>query len=152
MKTKLLTSTILSLSLLTGTVSAEKICTGDYCLIDLSKFSPTKKTEISNRIHVVTSFKSEEIKKVVKIVLDERQMSNQNKMETIVFPHETYVMTKAEIEEYQVENFLMLPLDEIENRIINKTKNKTKLPVSEYFCEDYSKPIYNNLSDTYECA
>ena len=163
MNTNFLTTTILSLSLLTGTLSADKICTGDHCILDLSKLSHSKKLEVNNSSYKGRSFKLKGIERdrltqsgmkksyitTQKIELHKRnELLNEAELETIAFSHEKYIMTPEEIENYQVENFLMLPLNEIENRIINKTK----LPVSEYFCENDMKPIYNNLSNTYECA
>ena len=160
MNTKLLTSTILSLSLLTGTLYADKNCVGNHCILDLSKLSHSKKSEANNVAYEGHSFNLKDIEEVKSsveenyIATQEKKLHKRNELltepeiETIVFSHEKYVMTVEEIANYQAENLLMLPLNEIENTIINKTK----LPVSEYFCENDMKPIYNNLSNTYECA
>jgi hypothetical protein len=158
MKTKILTKTILSLSLLMGTLSADTICTGKHCLIDLSKLSPKKTKEVNNMDYQGYSFKSKNLKSVEENVIDEEYVleegvsftMNANEIETIVFPHEKYVMTKAEIETYESEYIeLIVPNEKLENKII---KQLTPLPESEYFCENHTKPVYNNLSDTYECA
>lgn len=154
MKTKILTTTILSLSLFMGTISADTICTGDHCIIDLSKRSPNKTKEVNNVEYKGHSFKSKNLENAIDdaYILEEGASftMNGNEIETIILPHEKYIMTKVEIETYESEYIeLIVPRENLENRIIEQLN---PLPESEYFCENHKKPVYNNLSDTYECA
>ena len=135
MKTKILASTILSLSLLTGTVFADSSCTGDHCFIKLSKVAPTKKLTVNKS----DSFKSED---VIKIILEEDKTNQEEEADFMAFPPETYIATKEEIK-----NLTIIPTD-VENEFLNKVG----LPVSQHFCANHTKPIYNGNSKTYECA
>lgn len=142
MKTKILT-TILSLSLFMGTVSADSMCTGDHCMIHLPKLSPKTK-EVNNVEYKGHSFKSKNLENIEENAIDDAYVleegtsftMNENGVETIIFPHEKYVMTEVEIATYESEYIEQL----------------NPLPKSEYFCGNDTKPVYNNSSDAYECA
>jgi hypothetical protein len=164
MKTTLLTSTLLSISLLTVSLSAGKnmVCKDGKCFIDLSHLD--KKNE-DTKVQNKNLFNHNDINlrgtrsQLETIALDKkkyRKQSNENlkplsesEMETIVLPPEKYIMTAAEIEVYEAEHIeLTVPDKDIENKIIEKSK----LPTSEYFCEKNQKLIYQQATDSFECA
>jgi len=144
MKRTVLTSSLLSIILLTTSISAETnmICDGKHCFIDLSKLSSSK-----DMIAEVTQFNKVEDREVVATVV-ETDVSSVTEMETIVLDPNKYVMTEAEVEEYEMEDLLMQPMENIENRIIDGTK----LPTSAFYCENNTKPVYHSESDSFECA
>ena len=133
------TSIIVSISLLTLSLSAgtHMVCKDGVCIIDISNLSPSKK--VKKEKAKITLFNKKSISK--KIV--------SNEIETIVLPHEKYVMTKEEIENYELKQIqLALPNQDTENKILEKTM----LPTSEYFCEKNKKPIYHKETNSFECA
>jgi len=144
MKKAVLASTLLSIILLTTSISAETktICDGKHCFIDLSKLSSSRTATTE-----ITHFSKTDGGEVLapKVEVDNSPMNN---IETIVLDHDKYVMTIAEVEEYEMENLLTQPMENIENRIIEGTK----LPTSEFYCENNTKPIYHSDSDSFECA
>ncbi|CAA6823135.1 MAG: Unknown protein [uncultured Sulfurovum sp.] len=130
MKRKLLTTTLLSMSLLSFNVSAgsKMKCTGTNCFVDLSGLSPAKQ-------EVVSTKKSSSQESYSTVILDD--------IETIIFTK--YVMSNDEVAEYDLENIL-------HNRSL-PTLNEENLPNSDYFCEDNLKPVMvENMANTYECA
>jgi len=138
MKRNVFISTILSLSLLTNISVAS--CSGGNCFVN---FSSSDKKEATIKVVEKKLF----LVKNKMIVEDSFVLDNQ--IETIAFSPETYIMTAEEKSEYEAEeNLLMLPLEKIEDLIMNNHE----LPTSDHFCENDMKPIYNNVSDTYECA
>ncbi len=140
MTRKTFTSTLLSISLLTVSLSAtgtNMICKNGVCVVDIS--------------HLSSRHKKEETSPVKPFVHQKRENLNApivNGVETIVLPPEEYVMGQVELEEYQMENLLILPAEELGDTIIEKTE----LPDSDYFCEDNKKPKVDKLTDTYECV
>ncbi|SFV62651.1 hypothetical protein MNB_SV-14-147 [hydrothermal vent metagenome] len=113
------------------------VCKDGVCIIDISNLSPSKK--VKKEKAKITLFNKKSISK--KIV--------SNEIETIVLPHEKYVMTKEEIENYELKQIqLALPNQDTENKILEKTM----LPTSEYFCEKNKKPIYHKETNSFECA
>lgn len=140
MTRKTLTSTLLSISLLTVSLSAtgtNMVCKNGVCVVDISRLSSAHKREETSRVKPFAH--------------QEREKSHApvaNVVETIVLPPEKYVMTPVEVEEYQMENLLVLPAEELGKTIIEKTD----LPDSDYFCEDNKKPKVDKRTDTYECV
>ena len=164
MKTTLLTSTLLSISLLTVSLSAGKnmVCKDGKCFIDLShldkKIEDTKvqKKNLFNHNDINLQGKNNQIETMA---LDKNKYYKQNneklkplsqsEMETIVLSPEKYIMSASEIEVYEAEHIqLTLPNKDVENKIIEKSK----LPTSEYFCEKNQKLIYQQATDSFECA
>jgi len=137
------TSIIVSISLLTLSLSAgtHMVCKDGVCIIDISNLSPSKK--VKKEKAEITLFNKKSISKKV-VSLDSNE-----KIETIILPHEKYVMTKEEIENYELKQIqLALPNQNTENKILEKTM----LPTSEYFCGKNKKPIYHKETDSFECA
>jgi len=164
MKTTLLTSTLLSISLLTVSLSAGKnmVCKDGKCFIDLShldkKIEDTEVQEknLFNNNDINLKGKPNQIetmaldkKKYHKQINEKLKPLSQSEMETIVLSPEKYIMSAIEIEVYEAEHIqLTLPNQNVENKIIEKTK----LPTSEYFCEKNQKLIYQKSTDSFECA
>jgi len=125
MKTAIFTTIILLLT--TMGLSAEKrmTCKGGVCMIDLSCLSNTSnvKKDRHNRFRIVRKNESSEI-------------------ETIILPHEKYIMATAE-----TEDILITEDENIDSKIIKKS-----LPVSEFFCEKDTKVVYHKETATFECA
>jgi len=136
------TSILVSISLLTISLSAgtNMICKDGVCIIDVSNLSSTK--EIKKEKKKINLFHKKNISKKI-LPLDT------NEIETIVLPHEKYVMTEAELENYELNEIqLSLPNEDTENKILEKTM----LPTSEYFCEKNKKAVYHKDTNSFECA
>ncbi|CAA6813003.1 MAG: Unknown protein [uncultured Sulfurovum sp.] len=130
MKRKLLTTTLLAMSLLSLNLSAgnKMKCTGTHCIVDVSDLSPKSTKVESQKI----SNKKESYSTVI---LDN--------IETIVFAQ--YVMTNDEIAEYD--------LKEMQKNLLIPTVNSEGLPSSDYLCEDNLKPVFvKEMKNTYKCA
>lgn len=128
MKRKLLTTTLVSMSLLTFNLSAGTKCTGKYCIVDLHDLAPSHKK-------VVTPKRSKSKENYHTVILDN--------IETIIFTE--YKMSKDEVAEYDLEH--------MSDDISTSDLKKENLPTSEYFCEDNLKPILlKNLPNTYACV
>ena len=137
MKRKLLTTTVVSMSLLSLNLFAagQMKCTGGVCIVDLSKNSPSvKKTEIKTQ-----ETKKQEIKKdtdAYKTVLVDN-------IETITLPHSKYIMTQDEVAEYD--------LGQMQKNLLTPALNPD-LPLSEHLCADNAKPVkVAGVENTYEC-
>jgi len=164
MKTAILTSTLLSLSLLTVSLSAGKnmVCKDGKCFIDLSHLDDKVKEKRSRKnlfTHRNIKMKRTLNQKIERITLDKSKYVkqhnenleplNKNEVETIVLAPEKYIMTANELEVYEAEHIqLTLPDRDVEKKIIEKTK----LPTSEYFCEKNQKLIYQQATNSFECA
>jgi hypothetical protein len=143
MKTAILTSTILSISLLTMSLSAgtNMICKDGVCILDLSTLSSDNEVKEVKR--------DENLFKVIKEIKTVDNHTDTEVIETIILAPEKYIMTVAEIEEYEASQIqLSIPSENINNKIIEKTT----LPTSEYFCEKNKKAVYHQETDSYECA
>ena len=125
MTTKLLISTILSISLLSATALPDVPCVN--CKVDFSKLSLSKKVE--KQVNTARAFDS-----------FNNNVETNSELETIAFPHNKYIMTEEEIAKYQEEHLLVL-VDEV-----------AKTTVSEAVCDDDTLPLYDNETDTYECV
>jgi len=65
-------------------------------------------------------------------------------IETIVFPHSTYVMSEDEVAEYE--------LNQMQKNLTTPALN-SDLPLSDFLCEDNLKPIkVAGIANTYECS
>jgi hypothetical protein len=132
MKRKLLTTTLLSMSLLSLNLSAagQMKCTGGFCIVDLSKNSPSvKKQAVKKEATLSQGYTT--------VVIDN--------IETIVFSKERYIMTDNEIGEYELENIL--------HEVAKPSLDRNTLPDSDYYCEVDLKPIQVvGIENTYECA
>ena len=132
MKKKILTTTLLSMSLLSLNLSAGTgmkkgmKCANGVCIVDLSNIAPkAKKQDIKKSISSKESYKT--------IILDN--------IETIIFSD--YVMRGNELIEHQ--------LNDLSN--ILEDLNEENLPLSKHFCEDNLKPmVVENMLNTYVCA
>ena len=129
MKRKLLTTTLLSMSLLSLNLFAagQMKCTGGFCMVDLSQNSPIVKTEeIKENTY---EYKS--------VLVDN--------IETIILPHSKYIMTKDEVAEYD--------LEEMQKYLLLPSLNSEGMPTSDYLCEDDLKPVLvAGAENTYECT
>ena len=164
MKTAILTSTLLSLSLLTVSLSAGKnmLCKDGKCFIDLSHLdNKSNKIKIQKNLfnHSDIRLKRTRNQKIEIIVLDKNkylkqkneivQPLNKYEIETIILPPEKYIMSAVEVDKYEAEHIeLTLPDEDTKSKIIKKSK----LPTSEYFCEKNQKLIYQRATDSFECA
>jgi uncharacterized cupredoxin-like copper-binding protein len=162
MKTAILRTTILSITFLTMSVSAgtSMTCKNGVCILDLSNLSMDKeKKEVKkskNLFSVIKEKKSIVIEmialkksKYIKQKNEKLEPITDRQMETIIFAPEKYIMTVAEIEEYESSQIqLTLPDKNIGNKIVEKST----LPTSEYFCENNKQAVYHQETDSYECA
>jgi hypothetical protein len=164
MKTAILTSTLLSLSLLTVNLSAGKnmVCKDGKCFIDLSHLDDkVKKSKVKKNLFNYKDIRKKRTldERIEKIVLDKSKYIKQaneilkplskSEIATVILAPEKYIMTALELEKYEVEHIELTLLDEdTKSKIIKKSK----LPTSEYFCEKNQKLIYQKLTDSFECA
>lgn len=128
MKSKLLTSTLLSMVVLSLNLSAQNKmkCTGKYCIVDISDVK--KKPESSKVI---------EKEPYTTVIIDN--------IETIVFADEKYKMTDDELAEYELQNSLY--------ELTNPVLTEDGLPIPEQFCEDNLTPVkVVGVANTFECA
>ena len=126
MKRKLLTTTLLSISILSLNLSAgtKMKCGNGVCMIDMSTITPKAKKTTDKYEH-----------KTVMI----------DNVETIVLPHSKYVMSQDEIAEYD--------LEQMQKNLLIPTLNSESLPSSDYLCEDNLKPVQViGIENTYECT
>jgi len=137
MKTAILTSTILFLTM-NLSAGTSMTCKNGVCIIDLSNLSNDSGTKIKTR----------EKEKNLFIVIKDKY-KNDNQSDIIALPHEKYIMTVAEVEEYESNQIqLTMPDENINHKIIKKTT----LPTSDYFCENNKKAVYHQETDSYECS
>ncbi|RUM71528.1 MAG: hypothetical protein DSZ07_00195 [Sulfurovum sp.] len=122
MKTAILTSTILFLTM-NLSAGTSMTCKNGVCIIDLSNLSNDSGRKV----------KTIEKKTNLFIVI---QKKDDNKIDTIILPHEKYIMPFA-------------TLEEDEETPITK---KTTLPTSEYFCENDKEVVYHQETDSFECS
>jgi hypothetical protein len=127
MKRKILTTTLLSMSLLSLNLASagQMKCADGVCMIDLSTISPKKK-EVNTDIY-----------KYKTVLVDN--------IETIILPHSKYVMTEDEVAEFD--------LAEMQNYLLAPSLNSEDMPISEHLCSDDSKPVLvAGIENTYECT
>ena len=128
MQKKLLTTTLLSMSLLSLNLAVAGNCTGSYCVVDLSKPS-SKKVEIKKDI-------IEEESKTVLI----------DNIETIILAPSKYVMTEDEVGEYELNQMKIL------GALTTSSLTSEGLTISDEFCEDNLTPVLVvGTENTYEC-
>ena len=128
MQKKLLTTTLLSMSLLSLNLAVAGNCTGSYCVVDLSKPS-SKKIEIKDVI--------EEESKTVLI----------DNIETIILAPSKYVMTEDEAGEYDLNQMKIL------GTLTTSSLTSEGLTISDEFCEDNLTPVLVvGTENTYECV
>ena len=127
MQKKLLTTTLLSMSLLSLNLSAgtgidkSSRCAGGVCM---AKLPPMVKKE-----------KKSSYPKVVIV----------DNIETIILPPSAYISSEDEIAEYEFE--------EMQKNLLIPSLNSEDMPSSDYFCEDDLKPvIIAGVENTYECT
>ena len=129
MKRKLLTTTLLSMSLLSLNLFAAggMKCRDGVCMVEIKK--PSSNVE------------KIEIKKDT----NEYQVVLLDNIETIIFAHSKYVMTENEIAEYD--------LEQMQKILLTPSLNSDNLPTSDFLCEDNLKPIIvAGIANTYECT
>ena len=130
MKKRVITTTVIAMSLLSLNLSAagKMKCTGKYCVVDLSELASPKKN-----------------KEIKKSDAPEERYSTQiiDNVETIVFNDAAYIMTEDEKIEYK----LKTSLEELTTPSLN-----SNLHDSEFFCEEHQKPVkVAGLENTYRC-
>jgi len=157
-------------TLLSGTalLAQGSNCVGGVCFVNLDKIKPTKGFEkkqeplvvlekprfIEEKSEVIVH--NEHADEMVQIILDDEEI--------FVFP--SYVMTEAEKAAYYSEqeaialnkklnreanqdSLIVSPtIEKTEDKIINKTQ----LPISEYYCEKDTHPVYDEDLDLFECV
>jgi len=131
MKKRVITTTVIAMSLLSLNLSAagKMKCTGKYCVVDLSELASPKKN-----------------KEIKKSDAPEERYSTQiiDNVETIVFNDAAYIMTEDEKIEYKLKTSL--------EELTTPSLNKGDLPDSEFFCEENQKPVkVAGLENTYRC-
>ena len=140
MKRKFLITTLVSMSLLSLNLFAgSHNCSGGFCMVDLSKNSPsTKKQELKIENNTIKE-------DIVKKDSNEYKTILVDNIETIVLPHSKYIITDLEVTEYdllQMQDILVAPALDSDN-----------LPTSDYFCDDNLKVVeVLGMEDTYECT
>lgn len=136
MKTAIFTTiTVMTMGLSAGT---NMVCKNGVCMIDVSHLPKTRelKKERNNKRNLF---------KVVK-------KQDENKVETIIFPHSKYVMSKSEIEEYYGQK-IQLIIPNNKNSLDSKIRKKILLPTSEFFCgKEHKDIVYHKETDSFECA
>jgi len=174
---KLLATGTLSTLLLATTLFAQTNCVGGVCFIDFKKLKPTAKEfkqkeeplvvlekprylEGNSELNIHNdSFKIrnlEEIDRSVTMLIDGS--------EVLVFP--SYVMTDEEAALYYAEQeeialneklneeankelaLVSQPVEKVEDKILEKIE----LPVSEFYCEKNTYPIYDKALDSFQCV
>ncbi len=131
MKTAIFTTiTLMTMGLSAGT---NMTCKNGVCIIDLSHLSKDKTIKKDNH-----TFKVVRKNKII------------NGIETIILPHEKYVMTKTEAENYYIEEIqLIIPNNSVDKKIMKKIT----LPTSEFFCgKEHKDIVYHKETDSFECA
>ena len=174
---KLLITGTLSTLLLATTLFAQTNCVGGVCFIDLKNLKPTTKgfkhekaplvvlekprylesnSESNTHIDSLAIDDVREIDKSITIVVDGDEVT--------VFP--SYVMTEEEKVAYYAEqeaialnkksnkeaNRDLLMVSQPVKRIEDKILEKTELPVSEYYCEKDTHPVYDKVLDSFQCV
>lgn len=140
LKKKLLMLATISALLTTTTFGAgTQKCVGGVCFINLDKLEPVKAFEKKKEALMVWN---ENTDNSMTIILDGEMIT--------IFPKSTYMMNEKEkIAYYNEEELLIVKsADSIEDRILEKAD----LPLSEYFCEKDTKPLYNTEDDTFQCV
>jgi len=167
-KKLLLAGTLSTLVSGTALFAQQGDCVGGVCFVNLDKIKPTKGFEKKKKPLVVLekprfiAEKSESlvhnntIDKTLKIIVDD--------VEIFVFP--SYVMSEAEKATYYAEQEA-IALNEKENieanenfqivgqsiaKVDEKILEKTELPLSDFYCEKDTHPVYDKLSDSFECV
>jgi hypothetical protein len=128
MKRKLLTTTLLSMSLLSLNVSAsgQMKCANGVCMVEIKKPSPS--------VEKIEAKKDTNGYKTVLI----------DNIETIVFSHSKYIMTQDEVMDYD--------LEQMQKSLLTPSLN-TDLPISDYLCSDNLQAVQVlGVANTYECT
>jgi hypothetical protein len=145
MNAKLLTTTLVSMSLLSLNLfaSGQMSCHGGFCMVKIQKPTPKiARVEVKNEIKVQetplveTNDVSENTEAYQEVIVDN--------VKTIIPPHEKFVMTESEVVEYD--------LEEMQKSLTSPVLNED-LPSSDFLCEDNRQPIkVAGTEDTYECS
>jgi hypothetical protein len=146
LKNKLLLIGTLPILFSTSIVAVETDkCDGGVCFVDLNKHKPSKAFKKDNQPLMIEKpryLDNDDIDKSATIVLDGKTIT--------VFPKSSYVMSKEEQKQYNIQEEPLLIVEEnLEEIILDEVK---KLPNSEYFCEENSKPVIHSESGFYECV
>lgn len=142
MRRKILTTTLLSMTLLSLNLSAgsQMKCNGNVCIVNLSDNASVKQNVKGKQFKV----KKLVVKKVPLIDNSYNTIVIDN-IETIVFSQERYIMTEDEINEYELANNL--------DELLKPSLTEDGLPISKHFCEDNLKPVkVAGIANTFECA
>jgi len=136
MNIKFLTTTLVSMSLLSMNLFASGTmkCNGNYCMVKIEKPSP--KVHPIEKIEMTeVEYNSEENRSIVfdNIETEGYDTMMVDNIETIIFPHSTYVMSEDEVAEYE--------LNQMQKNLTTPALN-SDLPLSDFLCEDNLKPIY----------
>ena len=134
MNRKLLTTTLLSISLLSLNLAASGTmnCTGGVCMVDLSTITPkAKKIVVKQKVTSINEYET--------LMIDN--------IETIVFSHSKYVMTEDEVGEYDLNQMKIL------GTLTTSSLTSEGLTISDEFCEDELKAVaVVGVANTYECT
>lgn len=159
MKLKSLKSTLLSVILLTSNLVSGTVnpCVDGKCFINLSYLSDSKETTRPTFKTVKNDQYNQDIIPPISVsdaLLFEEEIYEpmaviENEIETIVFTQETYIMNELEQEFYLLENLLTLPVEELQNEQLLELN---PLPLSDFYCDNHTHPIYNIETDSFECA
>jgi hypothetical protein len=174
-KKKLLTVGLSTL-LLGSTLFAQSNCVGGVCIINLDNLKPSKAyvekseplvalaqprfiakhPEVQVENNDAFMVLEDKFDKTIDIVVDNEKI--------YVFP--SYVMTDSEKVAYvqeqesialnekfnKEENKNVLVVRNVSNQTEEKILAKTILPTSDYYCEKDTHPIYDKVSNVYECV
>ncbi|CAA6817135.1 MAG: Unknown protein [uncultured Sulfurovum sp.] len=129
--------------------SGTQNCVGGVCFINLDNLNPSKSSKNKEHNTLASlgnpSFTEATIDKTITIIVDGVEMT--------VFP--SYVMTEEEKMNYfenKEANKDLLRLTQSVEKIEDKILEKSDLPLSEYFCEKETKPLYNKELDSFQCV
>jgi len=153
MQKKLLTTTLLSISLLSLNLSAgtgtdkSSSCAGGFCMAKLPPIVEKETKSSSPKIVMVDNIENILLPLIVK---EEKNSSFPkvimvDNIETIILPPSAYISSEDEIAEYEFE--------EMQKNLLIPSLNSEDMPISDYFCEDDLKPVLiAGVENTYECT
>ena len=132
MNRKLLTTTLLSISILSLNLSAgtQMKCSNGVCMVDLSTITPKAKiTVVEKKTVSINDYRT--------VIIDN--------IETIVLSPLKYVMSQDEIAEYD--------LEQMQKNLLIPSLSSEGLALSNDFCEDNLKAVaVVGVENTYECT
>jgi hypothetical protein len=177
-KNKFLVLKVMSLLILTESIASQELkCANGTCQIDVKNFNPSHCTSKPSSFKKQNNFrfmpKEEDID--IRVTHEERGL-NMLKLEeqkyiqqqgeyleplteeeenTIVLDPNKYIMSQSEVEKYneeqnQIARTQLYEERELDERLIEEDEGQ--LPMSLFYCENNTKPIYNKELREFQCV